>query len=129
MPGHGEKLSRKKNAAIAALLTQPTITAAAKDVGIDESTLRRWLKEPTFKREFRAAREDVVETAVGRLQQCAGKAVEALERNLASGHPAHEIRAALGILGHAIEAIELLDLVERVGELERLNAEKGDQCR
>ena len=39
MSGHGEKLTRKQEAAIAALLLQPTITAAAAAVGIGEATL------------------------------------------------------------------------------------------
>jgi hypothetical protein len=62
---------------------------------------------------------------VGRLQRSAGKAVEALERNLDCGHPGGEIRAALGILDHAVKAVELIDLAERVEELEPLFAEQG----
>jgi hypothetical protein len=34
------------------------VTAAAAKVGIDESTLRRWLQLDAFKRAFRAARRD-----------------------------------------------------------------------
>jgi len=46
MNGHGEKLTRKQDAAIGALLSKPTITGAAGAVGVGEATLRRWLKEP-----------------------------------------------------------------------------------
>ena len=40
MSGHGEKLTRKQDAAIGALLSQSTISAAAESVGIGEATLR-----------------------------------------------------------------------------------------
>jgi hypothetical protein len=127
MPGHGEKLSRKKSSAIVALFTEPTITQAAEKVGVDESTLRRWLKEDSFKKEFRTARRDVVETAVGRLQQSTSKAVETLERNLNCGQFGSEIRAALGILENAVKAVELIDLAERLEQLETRMAEKENK--
>ncbi len=127
MTGHGEKLSRKKSAAIVALLTEGTITQAAGKTGVDESTLRRWLKEVGLKREFRAARRDVVETAVARLQQSAGKAADTLERNLTWGHSGSEIRAALGILENAVKAVELIDLAERLEQLETRITEQGEK--
>jgi hypothetical protein len=44
MTGHGEKLSRKQDQAITALVTWPSITEAAAQCGLAEVTLRRWLK-------------------------------------------------------------------------------------
>jgi hypothetical protein len=117
------KSNRKQEALIAALLTEPTHAAAAVKAGISEATLHRWLRLPDFQTAFREARRRIVETAIGRLQQAAGKAVDTLERNLGCGHAGNEIRAALGVLDHAVKAIELLDLVERVDELERLMKE------
>ena len=55
MSGHGEKLTRKQDAAIGALLSQPTISAAAQSVGLGEATLRRWLKDPGFLAAYRSA--------------------------------------------------------------------------
>src|SRR5262245_13876211 len=54
------------------------------------------------------------------------RAVEALERSLTCGQPGNELRAALGVLGHAVKAVEALDLAERVEELEHLLAEMRD---
>jgi hypothetical protein len=125
MRGRG-KLNRKQEALIAALLTEPTHAAAATKAGVSEATLHRWLHLPAFQAAYRLARRGIVETAIGRLQQSTGKAVEALERNLACGHPGNEIRAALGILDHAVKAVELVDLVERVEELEHLMMEMCD---
>jgi hypothetical protein len=118
MSGHGEKLTRKQDAAVAALLATPTLARAAEKAGVGESTLRRWLSLPAFQAEFRAARRKVVEHAVGQLQCSAAAAAATLRRNLRGGKAGDQTRAALGILGHAIDAVELVDLVERVEALE-----------
>src|SRR5580698_4573930 len=47
--GHGSKFSRKKEAAVAALLSQRTIDEAAKTAGIGTQTLHRWLKCRNFR--------------------------------------------------------------------------------
>lgn len=56
MKGHGEKLSRKQEAAVAALLTESTLCRAAERARVGEVTLWRWLKEPGFKAAYREAR-------------------------------------------------------------------------
>lgn len=113
-----QKLTRKKEALILALLSEPTHSAAAVKAGISEATLRRWLRTPFFQAAYRAARREVVEAAIGRLQQAAGQAVSTLERSLHCGRPSNEIRAAVAILDNAVKAVELMDLVQRVEELE-----------
>jgi DNA-binding MurR/RpiR family transcriptional regulator len=118
-PATGSKRLRKEEAAITGLLTEPTIEAAAVKAGVSESTLVRWLQEPAFKAEYRAARRSVVESAVGRLQQAASQAVDALARNLSCGIPAVEVGAAKAVLDQAIKAVELIDLAERVESLEQ----------
>jgi hypothetical protein len=117
--GHGQKRERLEDRALAALLSEPTIAAAATKAGIGESTLLRWMAEPDFKARYRAARRQVVEGAIGRLQQAATLAVDALTRNLTCGIPAVEVGAAKSILDQAIKAVELVDLAERVEALEQ----------
>ena len=118
MRGHGEKLARKHDQAIVALLTCPTVPEAARAAGVSEATLFRWLQQPDFQGHYRAARQRVVEGAIASLQQAAGEAVQTLRRNLACGAPSVEVRAALGILDQAIKATELIDLEERIQTLE-----------
>ena len=43
-------MNPKQIKALQALLTQPTKAAAAKEAGIDESTLRRYLSDPEFQK-------------------------------------------------------------------------------
>jgi hypothetical protein len=123
--GHGEKLSRKREQAIAALLTAATVEAAAAAAGVGERTLRGWMQQPAFSRAYQDARRLVVETALTRLQQVSGDAVETLRRNLTCKKPAAEIRAALGILDLAVRAVEIGDLAQRVEELEGLISERS----
>jgi hypothetical protein len=80
----GGKRPQREELALAALLTEPSIAAAAKAAGISESTLLRWMQDPTFRDRLRAARRSVVEDAVGRLQQAATLAVDALQQRAAS---------------------------------------------
>jgi hypothetical protein len=56
MKGHGEKLSRKQEALISALLLAPTLADAAHTAGIGEVTAWRWLKDSTFQDAYREAR-------------------------------------------------------------------------
>jgi transposase-like protein len=53
MAGHGEKLGRKQEEAIAALLSQRNIEEAARAAGVGTRTLIRWLKLPEFGKEYR----------------------------------------------------------------------------
>jgi hypothetical protein len=121
-PERGGKRLRQEDAAIAALLSEPTIEAAARKAGVGERTLLRWLAEPAFKAQYRAARRSVVESAVGRLQQAATQAVDALVKNLTCGIPAVEVGAAKSVLDQALKAVELVDLAERIEALEQASA-------
>lgn len=118
MSGHGEKQSRRAEAAIGALLTCSTLEAAAEQAGIVPSTLRRWLVEPAFQQRFREARRQAVEQAVAALQRAASESVETLQRNLTCGVPTAEIAAAKAILDQAFRGLEVIDLVERIEQLE-----------
>jgi hypothetical protein len=125
MPGHRGKLGRKAEAALAALLSQPTIAKAAAEVGVAERTLRLWMKAPAFLAAYRQARRQLVEHALGELQAAAGEAVAVLKRNLRAARSADQIRAALGLLRHVLQVEELVSLTERLEELERRAAEWG----
>jgi hypothetical protein len=67
--GHGSKFGRKKELAIAALLTHRSVEDAARAVDLTANTLLKWLKFPDFVKEYRVARREVVIQSVARLQQ------------------------------------------------------------
>lgn len=116
--GHGNKISRKQEQAIAALLVEATIRDAAASVGVSEATLWRWMQRADFRSAYRAARRQVVEHAVAHLQRATADAVAGLARNLTCGVPSVEVRSAGAILSWAVRGVELMDLEERVVALE-----------
>lgn len=50
------KLRVQRGEAIKALLEEPTVTAAAKRLGVNRSTLHRWMQRPDFAAALEAAR-------------------------------------------------------------------------
>ena len=125
MKGHGEKLSRKQEALISALLTTPTLADAAHTAGIGEVTAWRWLKDATFQAAYREARRQVVQQAIVQVQQATGEAVATLRQVMqAAEAPASaKVSAAKTILETAVKAVELEDLEARIVALEAAQKE------
>lgn len=121
MKGHGSKFGRKKEGAIAALLTQPNLEAAARAIGIGTTTLVRWQKDPEFDAAYRAARRAAFGQSIARLQQACGAAVSVLLKVMVDpSTPASvKVRAADSVLDHSAKSIEIEDIEARVAELER----------
>ena len=120
MKGHGEKLSRNQERAIAALLVHVSMSEAAGAAGIGEVTLWRWTQIPEFKEQYRLARREAVSQAVGHLQGVCSVAVLDLT-DIAQDVtcPASaRVSAARTVLEMAIKGVELEDLAARVEELE-----------
>jgi len=121
MPGHGEKLPRRKEQAISALLLHATLSEAAAALAVDESTLRRWLREDTaFQTAYRDARRAVVQQAITQVQRATGEAVETL-RNImqdAEAPASSRVVAARVVLDMSLHTIEIEDLEQRVAALE-----------
>jgi hypothetical protein len=103
MKGHGEKFSYRREHAIAALLSCQTIGEAANACGVAPVTLWRWLQDPSFDAQYRAARKQVVERAVSELQLATCEAVMTLRRNLRCENPTVQVRAAQIILDLALK--------------------------
>jgi hypothetical protein len=130
MLGHGAKFDRKKEDAIAALLTHRNIEEAAAAVDTSAKTLLRWMKEPEFDAAYREARRRAFSQSIARMQQASSAAVSTLLKIMIdSNAPAStRVRAADSVLDHAAKAIELEDIESRVSGLERA-AEASKQAR
>jgi len=120
MSGHGEKKDQKTERAISALLQAETIRDAAKEAGLAEATLHRYLKDEAFRSAYREAKREVVDQAVCQLQRSAGKAVKALSSIIdEQDAPASaRVSAAKTILEMAMKAVEIEDLEQRIAKLE-----------
>jgi hypothetical protein len=107
-----------KEKSLAALLESATITEAAKKCGLSEKTLRRYLEDAEFQKEFRAARRSIFEQNIARLQSLHAGAVDALERNLTCEIPSSEIRAAQIVIEASRKDFETFDILQRLEILE-----------
>ena len=120
MAGFKDKISRKQEEAIIALLSSRNVEDAAKACDVPVRTLYRWLKEPAFSRAYRAARRKAFSQATARLQQSAGAAATILTKVMLdpATPPATRVRSAEIILSQGARAIEIEDIEARVTELE-----------
>ena len=123
--GHGSEFGRKKEEAIAALLTHRSVEEAARAAGITPNTLVRWLKVPEFNDANRLARRMAFGQAIGRLQQASSAAVTTLLKLTVDPNAPAAVRARSSyyILNLAKQAIEVEDIDARVSMLERAAAE------
>jgi len=117
----GSKFTRKKEEAIAALLSQRNIEEAAKSIGIGTQTMLRWLKVPEFDAAYRQARRAAFSQSTARLQQATSAAVSTLLKLMVDTNtpPSVRVRAADSVLDHAKQAIEIEDVEVRMAALEQ----------
>lgn len=112
---------RKREEAIGALLSSPSIEAAARKCAVTKRTLLRWLADESFRSEYQEARRRLLRAATARLSKNAFRAACALERIFSSKPRAFQgarVSAAIGTLRLAIEADVVEDLEARIRRLE-----------
>jgi hypothetical protein len=131
MSGFGEKLGRKKDAAVLALLSSRNVEEAARVAGVNPRTLYRWQKEPEFDAAYREARRAAVSQANARLQQASGAAAATILKLMVDPTvPASvRIRACECVLNHANKTIEIEDIEVRVAALEEAAQKAGPKTR
>jgi hypothetical protein len=131
MTGHGAKFGRKKEEAVAALLVHRSVEEAAKAIGVDPKTLRKWQKLPEFDAAYRKARRDAFQQTVGRLQQLSAAGVTTLGRLMldANSPAAVKARCAYCLVTLATKAFETDDIVPRIADLERAAEESKNNGR
>ena len=128
MQGHGEKITRKQDQAIAALLSQPTMVKAAEAIGVDEVTLWRWMKTDGFRQKYKDAKRQVVEHAITLLQNACSEAVQTLRDVMANDEASASSRvsASKAVLEISIKTVEIEKLEERIATLENILKHRGD---
>jgi transposase-like protein len=122
MNGRGEKLGKKQEIAVMALLTEATLKLAAEKAGVSESTLYRWQQLDSFQEMFRTAKNQAVSQATARLQQSSTLAVDTLEDVMKNPKAAAMARvtAAKTVLEFCFKAYEIEEIKKRVEQLEEM---------
>jgi hypothetical protein len=116
----GEKINRKKEQAISALLSQPTLKAAAEVAGIGEKTLWRWLQNEDFQDAFMEVRRQLVQQVVSNIQRSMSKAVNTLLEVMddPDSPASSKVQAARSIIDVGLKGLELEDFELRLSRLE-----------
>jgi transposase-like protein len=112
------RLSREQEQAIAVLLAERTIAAAARRLKVHPSTLRHWLRQPAFDAAFREARAEILRSTVQVMELATADAVAALRRACKHKDPEVVLKAAGLLLSARNDAVAQLDIVNRLKELE-----------
>jgi hypothetical protein len=121
-------ISKKQEAALAALLVQPTIALAAAQAKIGQRTLCRWMVEDeAFKAEYLKLRQEIVRNAVFQLQKATSNAVNCLTSvmNDPEAPASARVRAAQAVLEQALKALEIEAVEERLSALEQTFAQQS----
>jgi hypothetical protein len=114
-------LPQKQTKAIVSLLNCRTVSEAATQAGVNESTVWRWMREEAFQEALQEAKQRIVTQAIIQLQQATGEAVGTLRGIMADGEaPASaRVTAAKAVLDMAVKAIKMEDLDARLMNLEQ----------
>src|SRR6266852_3121286 len=121
MPQTATQLTPKHAKFVAALLAQPTLEAACKELGISHETGRRYLKEPLVKAAYHEACTEVLERSLSRLIRLVEPAIAVLSKALVEPDPNPvRLRAASILLDKALDIHRLSDHEARLSELEAL---------
>src|SRR5580698_5616401 len=120
MKGHGAKFGRKKEEAVAALLSHKSVEDAARSVGLNPNTLLKWLRVPEFRTLYLQERRAAVQQSVARLQQATGAASITMLKLMTDQNvpPAVRLRAAECVFDYALKGIDLEDTDLRLSQLE-----------
>src|SRR5262245_6062640 len=120
MIGHGQKDTRRREAAFAALLSTASVAEAAQVAGIGEATLHRWLRDAAFKADYDRARRRVLDDATAALCAATRTAVDTLRACLADAAAPWTARlhAAELVLDLATADRERRDLTDRLARVE-----------
>lgn len=111
-------LTARQRRAVVAVLTAPTLDEAARALGVNPRTLRRWRAHEPFAAAVRQAARDLDREAVDTLRAATVDAVRVLRAALADKTPAIRVRAAVALLDAAERARDD-DVAERLDALER----------
>ena len=110
-------LSFRQQAALPAIAAAPSLVQAAHDAGIEDGTLRRWLREPQFAECLAALRQQSVVLAREELSVLARRGMAVFADAMEDPDPAIRLRAARYALSHAIQLTEIRNLNARIEEM------------
>lgn len=120
MPGRKTRVNAVTNEEIiAALLQSPTVKEAAKSCGMDYTVIYDRLKEPAFKEQYQAARQEVIQQAITYVQSVTAAAIKRLHdiMNDPEVAPQIQVNAAESIIRNSLKLTEQGEIMQQLAEI------------
>ena len=102
-------MTPKKEKALAALLTSPTVKAAAQETGVGSRTMRLYLKDPEFLAEYKKRCSSLLEDATNKAKAALPPAIEPTQ---------YQIAACRALCEYSLRMTEVVDYEQRLQALE-----------
>lgn len=113
------KLSAKKKRAVQLLAGGMTGRAVADAIGMNETSVSRWKKEPEFRDALRAAEEEKLQLLTNKVNELMLRSAGVLDEFLEDDEKRYRLRAAAVALANGPKLREHAELSERIAQLER----------
>ena len=115
-----QDLPQKQAKAVISLLNSRTISEAASQTGVNESTMWRWMREEAFQEALQEAKHRLLAQAVIQLQQATGEAVETLRTIITDkdAPASSRVSAAKVVLETAVKVGKIEEIETRLNALE-----------
>lgn len=117
-----------KEKCLIALLETSSIREAAKQSGIGEATIYRYLQDKEFLSDYRNARRQTVELAIAQMQSAASEAVDRLKELQYCENPAVAARCAQIIFENSVKGMETTDILERLEKIENEHQKQAEEA-
>ena len=102
-----------------ALASGASASAAAKQMDLSLSTVKRRMADPVFRKLVSDLRQEVLTAALGRMTDNMTRAADAVAALLDAEQPAIRLGAARTLVSLGLRLQDALDLTDRMRELER----------
>ena len=113
------ELTFRQQAALPTIAHARSLAQAARDTGVAERTLRRWLEDPSFRQELDRLRQKSYDLARQQAQAAMPMCLSILaDAALESPDPALRLRAARYLLSYGVKFVEADNLKERLNAVE-----------
>ena len=113
------ELPFRQQAALPGIAHARSLAQAARDTGVAERTLRRWLEDPSFRQELDRLRQESYDLARQQAQAAMPMCLSILaDAALESPDPALRLRAARYLLSYGVKFVEADSLKERLNAVE-----------
>lgn len=116
-----EAATRKDEAIIAALISNPTVRAASAACGVSETQIYARLRTPAFKAKYDAARRDMLAQSTAYIQGIVSEAVQKMRdvMNDPDAAPQVQLNAAECITRNSLKMTEQADILAQIDELKK----------